>query len=498
MLITLNRHADLLHFIAQKESKCLELRSQLASHEAELLQLKQKWERIVNRDFGKALSSTYSPSVSNTPSTPSTNGSNNSTQQSQGHSSNGASASSTNQGNGAVFDGFVEGMQGMGRLIAAGLTSPALSSSAASSPVVPSSISRGHARSSSSARSSTLGRRIANGHGHAAHMSTSSTSTAATGSTNMSGSTRLSQSSASSLGMGDEPILGVHKEESDTEVGSQELMVRDTGATPTLSPNPKFIRRQSTQSQPSNSSSPVSISPPSTGLATSKLHRRRSRDAPPLVSLDEAEPELKSQDVKMPKKRSSLSGMQTGAAQSPTSIPGIGSLSAIGAHGWVGSVGKKLEDLQNGKTYCLLLFTFSWLLSDEPHIIFRFSKGSKRASVLLSDVFAALSSPSPSATPFAIVSPSTEHTPSSPPARRNPSHTSLMDDDDDDLVSLGASVLTPDSTAPVTPVTPKMNGTGISNGTKAMSPLVPTRAATTPAVKQSQGQAKDDEDEWNW
>ena len=35
-----NRHAELLHFIAQKESKCLELRSQLATHEAELLQCK--------------------------------------------------------------------------------------------------------------------------------------------------------------------------------------------------------------------------------------------------------------------------------------------------------------------------------------------------------------------------------------------------------------------------------------------------------------------------
>jgi hypothetical protein len=32
------RHADLLRFIAQKESKCLELRSQLALHEAELAQ----------------------------------------------------------------------------------------------------------------------------------------------------------------------------------------------------------------------------------------------------------------------------------------------------------------------------------------------------------------------------------------------------------------------------------------------------------------------------
>ncbi|KAK0472680.1 hypothetical protein EDD18DRAFT_1229824 [Armillaria luteobubalina] len=47
------KHADLLHFIAQKESKCLELRSQLAVHEAELLQLKRKWERIVSRGFEK-------------------------------------------------------------------------------------------------------------------------------------------------------------------------------------------------------------------------------------------------------------------------------------------------------------------------------------------------------------------------------------------------------------------------------------------------------------
>lgn len=33
-----DRHADLLRFIAQKESKCLELRSQLAIHEAELVE----------------------------------------------------------------------------------------------------------------------------------------------------------------------------------------------------------------------------------------------------------------------------------------------------------------------------------------------------------------------------------------------------------------------------------------------------------------------------
>ncbi|TRM57489.1 hypothetical protein BD626DRAFT_514914 [Schizophyllum amplum] len=46
-LTLVEKHAELLHFIAQKESKCLELRSQLSVHEAELLQLKRKWERIV-------------------------------------------------------------------------------------------------------------------------------------------------------------------------------------------------------------------------------------------------------------------------------------------------------------------------------------------------------------------------------------------------------------------------------------------------------------------
>ncbi|KAL1758472.1 hypothetical protein FB107DRAFT_258495, partial [Schizophyllum commune] len=46
-LTLVEKHAELLHFIAQKESKCLELRSQLQIHEAELLQLKRKWERIV-------------------------------------------------------------------------------------------------------------------------------------------------------------------------------------------------------------------------------------------------------------------------------------------------------------------------------------------------------------------------------------------------------------------------------------------------------------------
>lgn len=59
-------HADLLRFIAQKESKCLELRQQLAQHEADLLALKRKWERIVSRGTsGASTSSMPTPAPSN-------------------------------------------------------------------------------------------------------------------------------------------------------------------------------------------------------------------------------------------------------------------------------------------------------------------------------------------------------------------------------------------------------------------------------------------------
>ncbi|KAH7096138.1 hypothetical protein BKA62DRAFT_40223 [Auriculariales sp. MPI-PUGE-AT-0066] len=56
VLTLAERHADLLRFIAQKESKCLELRQQLAQHEADLLAMKRKWERIVARGSGSSTS----------------------------------------------------------------------------------------------------------------------------------------------------------------------------------------------------------------------------------------------------------------------------------------------------------------------------------------------------------------------------------------------------------------------------------------------------------
>ncbi|KAI3610610.1 hypothetical protein WG66_006855 [Moniliophthora roreri] len=61
VLTLAEKHRDLLHFIAQKESKCLELRTQLEAHEKELAELKKKWERIVSRGFRKAQSLSASP-----------------------------------------------------------------------------------------------------------------------------------------------------------------------------------------------------------------------------------------------------------------------------------------------------------------------------------------------------------------------------------------------------------------------------------------------------
>lgn len=86
-----DKHADLLRFIAQKESKCMELRSQLAVHEAELMQLKHKWERIVNKGYDRVI----------------------------GVNGNSASSSHTSGVSSAqVFGGIKEGME---RLLAAGL-----------------------------------------------------------------------------------------------------------------------------------------------------------------------------------------------------------------------------------------------------------------------------------------------------------------------------------------------------------------------------------------
>ncbi|KAF8311684.1 hypothetical protein F5887DRAFT_1049329 [Amanita rubescens] len=215
------KHADLLQFIAQKESKCLELRSQLAMHEAELLQLKRTWERIVSRNFefphSTLATTVLNASTSSPPTIYYAPGSSN-----------------------AVLEGIKEGVQGVSRLITAGLsisntdhptthTYHTLSESRPNAKPTPK--PRPHSLYSPLSSSSPIS------HIRSSNLSTSSTCTTATSATKT-----TSHDVEQKLKNSDE--LCQYATESTNgspdSLGSQELIVRDTGATPTVSPNPKF------------------------------------------------------------------------------------------------------------------------------------------------------------------------------------------------------------------------------------------------------------------
>jgi len=144
------KHADLLRFIAQKEAKCMELRGQLASQEGELVQLKRKWERIVNRGFDRV------------------------------YTANGMTPPQSTTG--PVLEGIKEGVQEVSRMIAAGI------GEYASVPSNPANSTPEPTRTQST------------------HRPTSSVTTSS------SGSTRFSHSSANSSLIEDDFPLEVHEE----------------------------------------------------------------------------------------------------------------------------------------------------------------------------------------------------------------------------------------------------------------------------------------------
>ncbi|KAG5653575.1 hypothetical protein H0H81_012264 [Sphagnurus paluster] len=495
------KHSELLHYIAQKEAKCLELRSQLATHEAELLQLKRKWERIVNRGFLDA-------AAPSTPHSPAANHNN------------------SNNHNNAMLEGIREGVHGVGRFIAAGLSIGELSPS----PTPHSHSTHPHAHpspspllrslSSSTSSSSTPLRQT-----HAPSPSASSVSTYATK------STRFSQSSASSIG--EEPPPPQHNqyqyEDEETEDTGQILMVHDTGATPTMSPNPAFEQRRQQrererdrETQSAAASRRSSFEAERDTFATAKGLRRRSRDAqtllPPQLEyscpdsysrLYPAEEDTAERNVNVNVKKAreeqaadvrALDEQRKEAARAKraslngtgfppvSSIPGFASLTVGAAAAppvasWVGSVGKKWEELQRGS----------------------FSKSQKRASVLLADVshsiVSALSSPSPSPAPptpktpasssaslrSSPVPPSSYTFFGSSPALSRTASTSLLDDDDDSHGALAMpAIMTPD-TKPASHAKPKPHPKPRPKSSPALVPVTVTTA-----------QPQEDKDEWNW
>ncbi|KAG5724855.1 hypothetical protein E4T56_gene12621 [Termitomyces sp. T112] len=327
-LTLVEKHADLLQFIAQKESKTLELRSQLAILEAEILQLKRKWERIVNRGF------LDNPSAS----------------------------VSTSQGSGAVLEGIVEGVQGVGRFIAAGL---AIGEQAPPSPSSLSSVPR------------------------------SQRPTCLYSQSNSSSTTHVAESQSSAAYIADDTTSKrALSEQADDDELTQILMVHDTGATPTMSPNPAFERQCQQRKQQGQADLQPNLEAPL--LNSSKLYRRKSRDvhSRALVpcegtSTSPSQSELTSKATETAKKDAMRTKRATihGTSFPPvSSIPGLAALTVGPASplpSWVESVGKKWGELQRVSTL---------------------SKNTKRASILLSDVsqsiVSALSTPStPMSTP---------------------------------------------------------------------------------------------------
>ncbi|KAJ7138531.1 hypothetical protein C8R43DRAFT_1019447 [Mycena crocata] len=389
------KHADLLHFIAQKESKCLELRSQLAMHEAELLQLKRKWERIVSRGFSSPHNNSLASTSSGTAS----------------GSSVEASPNPTSANGGAVLDGIREGVQGVGRFIAAFSPTPYSSFEA----VMP----RGTHSTSSS-------------------MSTMTTNTSTTGK-----STRLSQSSASSIGdIGEEvepcPPKRASAGDSDGDSDAQVLMVHDTGATPTMSPNPAFTARRQQQRERQRTSDSSAEAEEDFFLANAQA----ATSTPPIRPLAARRP------------------------ASTSAIPGLALVESVApVSAWVGTVGKKWEELQRAPS---------------------FAKNSKRASLLFSDIAQALQvGPAPP-------SPSPSPTPSVTPSR------SLLDDDmDSEVMMPNAPALTP---APVASL--KLSARARQQQQQPQSPLSLSKSKVQPKQPlpaQTQAQTLDDDgEEWNW
>lgn len=285
------QHAGLLQLIAQKEAKCLDLRSQLATHEAELKDLKRKWERIVSRGVDRA----YAPTAPSTSSPPV---------------------------NAPMLEGIKEGVQEVGRMLAAGLelsSTPNTIDLSVGSPPDLSGIS-----ALSRANLPRAMRRAR----HIAAQSISSISTSAT-SVSSAATQRLSQSSASSI-----------EELDETKVSQPD---EDLTVKPCHSPVDDVLMSPSPESR------------------NAKLIRRRSRDT-----------------AKSPSPLSSVTAPTSVTFEStpPTRHPSALPMATLAqpVSSWVGSVGssvgKRWEELQKVESFSKSQKRASILISDVSQSIF--------------------------------------------------------------------------------------------------------------------------------
>lgn len=220
------KHADLLRFIAQKEARCMELRTQLASQEEELTQLKRKWEKIVNRGFDRV------------------------------YAANGITPPQSTSG--PVLEGIKEGVQEVSRMITAGLSDHGSAPPNSAHPIL--------------ALSRT----------HSTHQSTSSVTTSS------SGSTRFSQSSANSSLVEDDFPLGPEEGQAlgkKDQVRTLEEISQSPTCTPILE-NPTTVDILKTSLDETKISKTLrrrsrDVPSETTGRVPSKLSQGRQREGKP-------------------------------------------------------------------------------------------------------------------------------------------------------------------------------------------------------------------------
>ena len=320
---------------------------------------------------------------------------------------------------GPVLEGIKEGVQEVSRMIAAGLND------------------HGSAPPNSTKPAPAPPRT------HPTHQSTSSVTTSS------SGSTRFSHSSANSSLAEDGSPSELPEEGEVSGKKDQVRFCEEVSQSPTCTP----ILEDSTAVKISKTSLDED--------KVSKTLRRRSHDVPSETT--ERNPSKLGQG----RQREGKSPML------PTSsMPGLGTLPS-GTPSWVlGTVGKKWEELQRTEAYVHSHTPKPYFTS--KHAPFSFTKGQKRASVLLADMSQSLlnawSAPTPSPVTGASISTNPFVASVSPTRTENPipersaAQTSLLDDDGDLQGGLGV-VMKPDTKLP---------------------------------SASAQNKCDDDDDDWNW
>ena len=219
----------------------------------------------------------------------------------------------------------------------------------------------------------------------------------------------------------------------------QVLIFRDTGATPTMSPNPDFERKRRSKKLYEKEGRP--------GALTGTHVKKNAKKGEEWAESDELHSSPRNTVTNGQAASWSAAAATTAMSKSPPSLPpmsGIPGLATMNLAGpaaqqvssWMGTVGKKLGEIRGNST-CVFLAFFSL-----PHfydISDRFTKSQKRASLLLSDMQNTFVSSLISPTPEEIMPVASDVSSS----RTSATNTSLLDDEFDGDLAAHTPVLVP-------------------------------------------------------